>query len=72
VYYGLSFNTNDLGGNAYINFVIAGTVEFPAYLLVIFLSSKFGRRSSLMSLTLLAAMACIACAPIAENGIDQF
>lgn len=44
VYYGLSLNTNNLGGNPYYNFLVSGAVEFPAYVLCIivsFLSIQF-------------------------------
>ncbi len=33
VYYGLSLNTSNLGGNDYLNFLVSGAVEVPAYIL---------------------------------------
>ncbi len=30
VYYGLTFNTTNLGGNDYVNFALAGIVGIPA------------------------------------------
>ena len=43
VYYGLSLNTSNLGGDIYINFFIAGAVEFPAYAYIVWSFSKYGR-----------------------------
>nr|XP_053631352.1 organic cation transporter protein-like [Cherax quadricarinatus] len=44
VYYGLSLNTGNLGGNAYLNFVISGAVELPALAITILLLDRVGRR----------------------------
>ena len=44
VYYGLSLNTGNLGGNFYLNFTISGLVEFPAYTLCILLLDRIGRK----------------------------
>lgn len=46
-YYGLSWNTNNLGGNDILNFVIAGAVEYPAYTFLLFTLNKWGRRNIL-------------------------
>ena len=40
VYYGISLNIGDLGGNPYINFCISGGVELPANLLAIWLPQQ--------------------------------
>ncbi len=40
VYYGLSFNVDDLAGNIYLNFALSGLVEIPAYLLATILVNK--------------------------------
>ena len=47
VYYGLSLNTSNLGGNDYVNFFIAGAVEIPAYLFCQISLQYVGRRKSL-------------------------
>lgn len=46
-YYGLSWNTNNLGNNHLINFVISGAVEIPAYTFIILTLNRFGRRTIL-------------------------
>lgn len=46
-YYGLSWYTNNLGGNYLINFVISGAVEIPAYTFLLFTLNRWGRRSIL-------------------------
>lgn len=46
-YYGLSWNTNNLGGNDLMNFIISGAVEFPAYTMLLFTLNRWGRRNIL-------------------------
>lgn len=58
-YYAMSLNTNDLGGNPYLNFAIAGAVEFPAYAISIWVIQKMGRRWSQSGCMLLAGTSCI-------------
>lgn len=58
-YYAMSLNTNDLGGNAYLNFAIAGAVEFPAIALAIFIIKKLGRRVSQCGCMVFAGVACL-------------
>lgn len=53
-YYGLSWNTNNLGGNDLLNFVISGAVEIPAYLLLLFTLNRWGRRNILCGCMLTA------------------
>lgn len=50
VYYGLSFNTNSLQGDPYINFFLSGIVEIPAYALTMYaLRTRGGRKGSLVA-----------------------
>jgi len=44
VYYGLSFNSKNLGGDRYVNGFISGFVEVPAVVIIIPALAKFGRR----------------------------
>lgn len=53
-YYGLSWNTNSLGDNHLLNFVISGLVEFPANIFLLFTLNRWGRRSILCSSMLVA------------------
>ncbi|XP_058118107.1 organic cation transporter protein-like [Anopheles ziemanni] len=46
-YYGLSWNTNNLGGNPLLNFVISGAVEIPAYSFLLVTLNRWGRRTIL-------------------------
>lgn len=47
VYYSLSLNVQDLGGNFYVNFIISGLVEFPSIILCIYALKIAGRRTIL-------------------------
>lgn len=53
-YYGLSWNTNNLGGNDLLNFVISGAVEFPAYTFLLLTLNRWGRRNILCGCMLVA------------------
>ncbi|KAL7727042.1 hypothetical protein ACLKA6_012425 [Drosophila palustris] len=59
VYYGLSWNTNNLGGNQLVNFVISGAVEIPAYVLLLFTLNRWGRRTILCSTMLVAGVSLL-------------
>ncbi|XP_055853387.1 organic cation transporter protein-like [Episyrphus balteatus] len=58
-YYGLSWNTNNLGGNVLLNFVISGAVEIPAYTFLLFTLNRWGRRSILCGCMLTAGIALL-------------
>ncbi|KAK3593131.1 hypothetical protein CHS0354_018261 [Potamilus streckersoni] len=59
VYYELSLNTGNLGGDLYLNFIITGLVEFPAYTLCILLLNRLGRKKVYCSSMLLGGIACL-------------
>lgn len=67
IYFGLSLNTNDLGGNPFINFFIAGAIEFPAYIVSIFIIRIFGRRKPQMATMVIGGMACVLTIPIGND-----
>ncbi|KAH8332812.1 hypothetical protein KR074_011293 [Drosophila pseudoananassae] len=60
VYYGLSWNTNNLGGNQLVNFMISGAVEIPGYMLLLFTLNRWGRRSILCGTMLIAGVSLLA------------
>ncbi|GBM01695.1 Organic cation transporter protein [Araneus ventricosus] len=60
MYYGLSYNTNELAGNPYLNFFIAGALEFPSYALLYWGIKKWGRRPTLIALMVVGGAACAA------------
>lgn len=53
-YYGLSWNTSNLGGNDLVNFLISGAVEIPAYTFLLFTLNRWGRRNILCGCMLTA------------------
>ncbi|KAH3882706.1 hypothetical protein DPMN_006650 [Dreissena polymorpha] len=55
-YYGLTWQLTSLPGNKFLNFFIAGAVEFVAYTLVIFITGRFGRKRPLMVYFMLASV----------------
>ncbi|KAK3593129.1 hypothetical protein CHS0354_018259, partial [Potamilus streckersoni] len=59
VYYGLTLNTGNLGGDFHLNFIISGLVEFPAYTFGILLLNRLGRKKLHCSSMLLWRIACL-------------
>ncbi|KAK0182728.1 hypothetical protein PV327_000834 [Microctonus hyperodae] len=59
-YYGLSWNASNLGGNDYINFVISGIVEIPAYTFLIFTLDRWGRKKILCGCMMISGTALLA------------
>ncbi|RWS29104.1 organic cation transporter protein-like protein [Leptotrombidium deliense] len=45
VYYGLSLNIGDFGGDLLVNFAIAGLLEFPSFALSLYIMEIFDRRT---------------------------
>lgn len=66
-YYGFSLSAGNLGGDTFINFLILGAVEFPAYLLAMFLLRKFGRRNPYIFIMILGGVASLTAAATLGN-----
>ncbi|XP_077865179.1 organic cation transporter protein-like [Saccoglossus kowalevskii] len=66
VYWGISLNTDELGLNPYLSFLISGAVEIPGYLLCWMLLDTIGRRWVLCSSMILGGGSLIAsgCVPV--------
>ncbi|XP_068085491.1 organic cation transporter protein isoform X2 [Anabrus simplex] len=58
-YYGLSWNTSNLGGNDYLNFFISGAVEIPAYTFLLLTLNRWGRKTILCSCMVLGGVALL-------------
>ena len=67
VYYGLSLNTSNLGGNDYLNFLISGAVEVPAYAFLLLSLNKLGRKYVLCGCMLGGGFFMAICAAIPES-----
>ena len=61
VYYGLSLNVKNLGGNVYLTFIFAALVEIPSYSITLVFMEYFGRRRSFFGFMIAAAVACFTC-----------
>ncbi|XP_060519312.1 organic cation transporter protein [Cylas formicarius] len=58
-YYGLSWNTNNLAGDPYLNFVISGAVEIPGYLFLILTLNRWGRKFVMCGCMILSGCALL-------------
>ena len=72
VYYGLSLNTASLGGNPYINFLLSGAVEFPAYLYIWWSFAKFGRIKPFGLIFILAGISLLAIMAVPQGKETYF
>ena len=59
IYYGIIYNVENLSGSLYLNFVLMGLVEIPAYILNILLLDRIGRRNLLIITLLLTGGTCL-------------
>ena len=59
-YYGLSFSSTSLSGDAYVNFCLNVLVEIPGYLFVALFLDCWGRRPVLVLLQSASGAACVA------------
>ncbi|PNF24518.1 Organic cation transporter protein [Cryptotermes secundus] len=58
-YYGLSWNTSNLGGNDYINFLLAGAVEYPGYAFLLLTLNRWGRKAVLCGCMIVGGVALL-------------
>lgn len=66
-YYNHSWNTNNLGGNVLLNFLISGAVEIPFYVLLLLTLKIYGRRTILCGCMLLAVTSLLLTIILSEN-----
>ncbi|XP_053164391.1 solute carrier family 22 member 15-like isoform X2 [Hemicordylus capensis] len=74
VYYGLTLNAGELGGNLYLNVALYGLVEVPAFPLCMFFIERSwsGRRKSTTAFLIFAGLACILTMFLPENTGGSF
>ena len=69
VYYGLSLNSSNLGGNDYINFFISGAVEIPAYIMCQISLTYLGRRLPLSASMIVGGLALLLTLPVSTGNV---
>ncbi|KAJ7324290.1 hypothetical protein JRQ81_017310 [Phrynocephalus forsythii] len=69
VYYGLTLNAGELGGNLYLNVALSGLVEVPAFPLCMFFIEKpwSGRCKTTATFLIFAGIACVFTMCLPEN-----
>ncbi|CAG2109090.1 unnamed protein product [Medioppia subpectinata] len=63
VYYGLSYNISDFGGNFYVTFLLSGLVGLPSHLIPVPLLRYVGRKKLFAGFMLLTGLSCFAVIP---------
>ena len=58
IYYGISMNVGDLGGNVYINYALSTTVETAAVILCFF-ADYFPRKKLYCASMIIGGVACL-------------
>ncbi|XP_046393817.1 organic cation transporter protein-like [Ischnura elegans] len=66
-YYGLSWNTSNLGGNDYLNFIISGVVEIPGYTFALLTLNRWGRKLPLCGSMLIGGLALLLTLAVPED-----
>ena len=64
VYYGLSLNTSNLGGNPFLNLASMGAIEMPIYIILPVISKYLGRIVPFSGCLILAGVSLLATAPV--------
>lgn len=59
VYYGLSINSVSLSSNKYVSFMLVVLVEIPAYIVVVIVLDKYGRKKTLIANYVTCAATCL-------------
>lgn len=59
-----------MGGNPYINFVLSGSVEIPAYLFLLVALNKWGRKRVQCGCMIVAGMALLSSLVIAHGKLN--
>jgi len=62
-YYGLSYSAEALGGDIFINTLVSGLVEYPAYIICFFIVGhpKIGRKFSMSGSFFVGAVSMLIC-----------
>ena len=72
VYYGLSLNTSNLGGNDFVNFALGGAVEIPSYILTQLALHYGGRRWPLCTSMVIGGVALLVIPAVPERKIQNY
>lgn len=59
MYYGVTMNSGNIGGNFFLNFFLFACMEYPAYAIAIFFLDKVGRKKLHCACMILGGSACL-------------
>ncbi|XP_033741202.1 organic cation transporter protein-like [Pecten maximus] len=59
IYYGLSLNAGNLGGNFFVNMFLSGLVEIPANIIALLLLDRIGRKKTYFFSMMFGGCACV-------------
>lgn len=59
MYYGVTMNSGNIGGNFFLNFFLFACMEYPAYAIAIFFLDKVGRKKLHCACMITGGAACL-------------
>ncbi|XP_012524025.1 organic cation transporter protein [Monomorium pharaonis] len=69
-YYGLALNMGNLVGNPFVMLFLSGVLEFPVYILIMFIMDRTGRRCLTSTFLMTGGLCCICAATISGATSD--
>lgn len=74
-YYGISYSAESLGGDLFLNSLISGLVEYPAYIICFLIVGhpRIGRKYSMAGSFFVGGVSLLVCIPLLINpGISKY
>ncbi|KAK4879077.1 hypothetical protein RN001_007223 [Aquatica leii] len=71
VFYGLSLGTGQCYGNPFVILCLVGVVEFPGYIITIFIMNRIGRRFPISFFMILGGVCCINATYLFKNDLGS-
>ncbi|GFW33456.1 organic cation transporter protein [Trichonephila clavipes] len=69
MYYGITYNTNELAGDPFLNYILYGVVEIMAYILALFFMESRGRKYPIVVSLIVAGASCLLIYPIPDDPV---
>lgn len=71
IYYGLPLGLGNMSFDLYLSVTLNALAEFPASFLTFFLIGLLNRKRSILGLTLVSGISCVACVLVKQKGVQM-